>query len=56
MAGDVATCAAVLQVISGKDDQDSLTDNIPFETVPDYLGACNKEALNGARIGRFEHH
>ena len=56
MAGDVATCAAVLQVIAGKDDRDSLTDSIPFEIVPDYLAACKKEALKGARIGWLEHH
>lgn len=51
MAQDVKTCAAVLQAIAGKDPQDSLTDCIPFDKIPDYMGACQTGSLKGVRLG-----
>lgn len=51
MAGDVKTCATILQVIAGKDAKDNLTSGIPFDAVPDYINACKTDALQGVRIG-----
>ena len=51
MCPDMKTCAAVLHAIAGKDDKDAFTDDIPFDTIPDYEAACKKDALEGARIG-----
>lgn len=53
MCPDMKTCAAVLHAIAGKDDKDAFTDDIPFDTIPDYEAACKKDALEGARIGQF---
>ena len=53
MATDVKTCAAILQVIAGKDTKDNLTSGIPFDAVADYVKACKADALQGVRIGDF---
>ncbi len=34
----------------GKDYLDSATDNIPFDKIPDYEAACQKDALGGVRV------
>jgi amidase len=43
--------ASLLSGIAGRCQHDSDTDNIPFDTIPDYAAACRKGALAGARIG-----
>jgi aspartyl-tRNA(Asn)/glutamyl-tRNA(Gln) amidotransferase subunit A len=47
LAGSVADCARVLQVIAGRDREDSGTSRV---AVADYLGAIGR-GLDGARIG-----
>jgi hypothetical protein len=37
--------------MAGKSEQDPLTDEIPFDTVPDYVFSCLPTDLNGIRIG-----
>ena len=51
MAPDVKTCAALLQAIAGRDQKDSMTQEMSFDTLPNYINACQKDALKGARIG-----
>lgn len=52
MARDCKTAAAILGVIAGKDMfEDPATARIPFDTIPDYVKACTKDGLKGARIG-----
>ena len=47
----VKDAAYVLQAIAGKDPNDNYTSAIPFDTLPDYVAACNFSALRGKRIG-----
>lgn len=51
MARTVKDAAYVLAAIAGKSPYDNYTDAIPFDTIPDYVGACNFSALSGKRIG-----
>ncbi|PHH86817.1 hypothetical protein CDD83_9707 [Cordyceps sp. RAO-2017] len=50
IARTVRDAAQVLQVIAGPDAADNYTAAIPGP-VPDYVAACNPDALRGARIG-----
>ena len=45
------SAAYVLSAIAGKDPNDNYTSAIPFDTIPDYVGALNFSALSGKRIG-----
>lgn len=36
--------------IVGKDELDAATRNIPFDTIPDYEAACDKEGWKGVRV------
>lgn len=51
MARTVKDAAYVLSAIAGKDPHDNYTSAIPWETVPDYVAACNYSALSGKRLG-----
>ncbi|EXJ65156.1 hypothetical protein A1O7_01496 [Cladophialophora yegresii CBS 114405] len=51
MARTVKDAAYVLAAIAGKSPYDNYTDAIPFDTIPDYVAACNFSALSGKRIG-----
>ncbi|KIW72248.1 hypothetical protein PV04_00456 [Phialophora macrospora] len=51
MARTVKDAAYVLAAIAGKSPYDNYTDAIPFDTLPDYVAACNFSALSGKRIG-----
>ncbi|KAL9605166.1 MAG: hypothetical protein Q9219_000100 [cf. Caloplaca sp. 3 TL-2023] len=51
MARTVKDAAYLLQAIAGKDPNDNYTLAQPFETPPDYVGACNYSSLRGKRIG-----
>lgn len=51
MARTVRDAAYVLQSIAGKDPEDKYTLAQPFDSPPDYVGACNFSAFRGARIG-----
>ena len=51
MAQTVEDAAALLSVIAGKCPHDRETEQIPFDTIPDYRSFCKKSALRGARIG-----
>jgi amidase len=51
MARTVKDAAYVLSAIAGKSAYDNYTDAIPFDTIPDYVAACNFSALRGKRIG-----
>ncbi|KAK5306774.1 hypothetical protein LTR99_002466 [Exophiala xenobiotica] len=51
MARTVKDAAYVLSAIAGKSQYDNYTDAIPFDTIPDYVAACNFSALRGKRIG-----
>ncbi|KAJ9193918.1 hypothetical protein DTO166G4_5850 [Paecilomyces variotii] len=52
MARTVKDAAKVLQAIAGKDSNDNYTMAIPFnESLPDYVGACKLDGLQGKRIG-----
>ncbi|KAK0649978.1 amidase [Cercophora newfieldiana] len=53
MASDVKSAAYVLQAVAGQDPNDNYTSAIPnsIPTLPDYVAACNPDALSGARIG-----
>lgn len=51
MARTVKDAAYVLQAIAGKDVNDNYTSAIPFNTLPDYVAACNLSSLRGKRIG-----
>ncbi|CAG8250879.1 unnamed protein product [Penicillium salamii] len=46
----VMDSAIILQAIAGKDDRDSATEQIPFDTIPDYKAACQRNALDGVRV------
>ncbi|KJZ68707.1 hypothetical protein HIM_11898 [Hirsutella minnesotensis 3608] len=49
MARTVRDAAHILQAIAGSDPHDNYTSAIP--SIPDYVAACNDQALRGARIG-----
>lgn len=51
IARTVTDAAHILSAISGRDPHDRLTDNIPFEDVPNYASACSTTSLSGFRIG-----
>ena len=51
IARTVKDAAYVLQAIAGKDSNDNYTGAIPFESLPDYVKACNFFSLRGKRIG-----
>lgn len=51
MARTVKDAAHMLTVMSGKSPLDKRTDDIPFETIPDYAAACQSTDLSGLRIG-----
>ncbi len=50
MARTVKDAAYLLQAIAGHDSKDNYTEAAP-DTLPDYVGACNKDALKGKRLG-----
>ena len=51
MARSVKDAAYILQAIAGKDPNDNYTSAIPFDTLPDYVAACNFSGFAGKRIG-----
>ena len=51
MARTVKDAAYLLQAIAGKDPADNYTLANPYDTLPDYVAACNFSALSGKRIG-----
>lgn len=50
MARTVKDAAYLLQAIAGSDGRDNYTEAAP-DTLPDYVGACDKGALQGKRLG-----
>ncbi|KAJ6179652.1 amidase [Penicillium mononematosum] len=46
----VKDSAIILHVIAGKDNLDCATESIPFDKIPDYEAACQRDALKGVRI------
>lgn len=51
MTRTVKDGAYILQAIAGSDLKDNYTSTIPFEELPDYVGACKLSGLDGKRIG-----
>ncbi|KAL8969291.1 MAG: hypothetical protein Q9183_002070 [Haloplaca sp. 2 TL-2023] len=51
MARTVRDAAYLLQAIAGKDPDDNYTLAQPFDSPPDYVGACNYSSLRGKTIG-----
>ncbi|KAL8872714.1 MAG: hypothetical protein Q9174_001701 [Haloplaca sp. 1 TL-2023] len=51
MARTVRDAAYLLQAIAGKDSDDNYTLTQPFDSPPDYVGACNYSSFRGKRIG-----
>lgn len=51
MSRTVKDAAYLLSAIAGKSPYDNYTSAIPFEKIPDYVGACKLSALQGKRIG-----
>lgn len=51
LARTVKDAAVILQAIAGRDARDNFTSAIPGDTIPDYVAACRRDALRGARIG-----
>lgn len=51
MARTVRDAAQILTAIAGVDPNDNYTSAIPFETIPNYIEACQLDALRGTRIG-----
>ncbi|KAL8808312.1 MAG: hypothetical protein Q9182_000132 [Xanthomendoza sp. 2 TL-2023] len=51
MARTVKDAAYLLQAIAGKDQNDNYTLAQPFQSQPDYVGACNYSSFWGKRIG-----
>ena len=51
MARTVRDAAYLLQAIAGKDPDDNYTLAQPFDSPPDYVGACNYSSLRGKKIG-----
>ncbi|TQW00183.1 glutamyl-tRNA(Gln) amidotransferase subunit A [Cordyceps javanica] len=50
MARTVKDAAYLLQAIAGPDIKDNYTEAAP-DTLPDYVAACNRDALQGKRLG-----
>ncbi|KAK4141352.1 amidase signature domain-containing protein [Dichotomopilus funicola] len=48
---NVKDSATILSVAAGKSDRDPLTNEIPFDKIPDYTAACAGTDLHGIRIG-----
>jgi amidase len=51
MASTIKDAATLLTFMAGKSDSDYHTNQIPFETVPNYAASCDPSALRGSRIG-----
>ena len=51
MARNVKDAATFLSAMAGKSEQDRLTDEIPFEKIPDYALSCATTDFKGIRIG-----
>ena len=51
MARNVKDAATFLSAMAGKSELDPLTDEIPFEKIPDYALSCATTNLKGIRIG-----
>lgn len=51
LARTVKDAAYVLAAIAGSDPKDNYTSAIPFDTIPDYVAACDADALKGKRVG-----
>jgi len=51
IARTVKDAAYVLSAIAGMSPYDNYTDAIPFDTIPDYVAACDFSALKGKRLG-----
>lgn len=51
MARTVKDAAYILSTIAGPDPNDNYTSEFPFDTVPDYVGACDYLGLRGKRLG-----
>lgn len=51
MARTVKDAAALLTAIAGADSHDNYTSAIPFQSIPNYVEACNSTRLDGVRIG-----
>jgi amidase len=51
IARTVKDAAYLLAAIAGKDRYDNYTSAIPFDKIPDYVGACKFNALQGKRLG-----
>jgi amidase len=47
----VKDSAYILAQIAGKSQRDPRTDDIPFDTIPDFAKSCQGTDLNGIRIG-----
>jgi amidase len=47
----VKDSAHILTQIAGKSQRDPRTDDIPFDTIPDFAESCKGTNLNGIRIG-----
>ncbi|KAK1836085.1 amidase [Podospora conica] len=46
----VKDSAMILQVIAGKDELDPATQDIPFDSIPNYVAACSVDGCRGLRI------
>ncbi|KAJ4424368.1 hypothetical protein N0V82_000887 [Gnomoniopsis sp. IMI 355080] len=51
MARTVKDAAHILTAIAGPDPKDNYTSAIPFNSTPNYIEACQLDALKGKRIG-----
>lgn len=51
MARTVKDAAHILTAIAGPDPNDNYTSAIPFNSTPNYIEACQYDALKGKRIG-----
>lgn len=51
MTRTVKDAAHILSAIAGKDPNDNYTSAIPFNSTPNYVEACQLNALQGKRIG-----
>ncbi|MCJ1479149.1 hypothetical protein MMC13_007833 [Lambiella insularis] len=51
MARTVKDAAEILTVIAGKSAYDERTQQIPFDTIPNYAASCQSTDLTGLRIG-----
>jgi amidase len=53
MTRSVRDAALLLQALAGRDERDAYSLDIP--SVPDYVGACKTDSLQGARLGVPSH-